>query len=42
MNRKLLMASETVSSGVRRVIIANGLVDDPISQALLGKGTVVE
>ena len=42
MNRKLLMAAEAVSSGVKRVIIGNGLVRDPIANALAGKGTVID
>ncbi|MGC9104881.1 MAG: [LysW]-aminoadipate/[LysW]-glutamate kinase [Thermoprotei archaeon] len=42
MNRKLLMAAEAVSSGVKRVVIGNGLVEDPIANALGGKGTVIE
>ncbi len=41
MNRKLLMAAEAVSSGVKKVVIANGLVRDPIANALAGKGTVI-
>lgn len=41
MNRKLLMAAEAVSSGVKNVVIGNGLVKDPISNALAGRGTVI-
>jgi acetylglutamate/LysW-gamma-L-alpha-aminoadipate kinase len=42
MNRKLLMASEAISQGVRRVIISSGLKNDPIRNALELNGTVVE
>lgn len=42
MNRKLLMGSEAINSGVRKVIISSGLVDDPIGNALNGGGTVIE
>ncbi len=41
MNRKLLMAAEALNSGVRRVIIASGLVTSPITNALSGSGTVL-
>ena len=41
MNRKLLMAARAVRSGVDRCIIGDGLVPDPLGQALKGRGTVV-
>lgn len=42
MNRKLIMASEAINSGVSKVIIASGLVEDPIKNALAGGGTIIE
>lgn len=42
MNRKLLMAAEAVSSGVKRAIISSGMGEDPISFAIGGQGTVIE
>ncbi|MEM3833448.1 MAG: [LysW]-aminoadipate/[LysW]-glutamate kinase [Thermoprotei archaeon] len=42
MNRKLLMGSEAVNAGVRKVVISSGLVDDPINNALNDGGTVIE
>ncbi|MGQ9515336.1 MAG: [LysW]-aminoadipate/[LysW]-glutamate kinase [Thermoproteota archaeon] len=41
MMRKVQSALEAVSQGVPRVIIANGLVENPVERALEGKGTVV-
>jgi acetylglutamate/LysW-gamma-L-alpha-aminoadipate kinase len=41
MNRKLLMASEAVNSGVKKVIIAQGKIEDSINNALKGNGTVI-
>jgi acetylglutamate/LysW-gamma-L-alpha-aminoadipate kinase len=41
MNRKLLMASESVRAGVSKVIIASGLVPNAINSALEGRGTVI-
>jgi len=41
MNRKLLMAGETIENGVKKVIISSGLVQDPISNALQLRGTVI-
>lgn len=41
MNRKLLMASEAISSGVKKVIIAQGKIEDSINNALNGNGTVI-
>lgn len=42
MKKKILGAEEALQGGVRRVIIADGRIAQPISQALEGKGTVVE
>jgi acetylglutamate/LysW-gamma-L-alpha-aminoadipate kinase len=42
MNRKLMMASEAIGAGVRRVIISSGLIEDPMKNALDGGGTVIE
>ncbi|BCU70519.1 [LysW]-aminoadipate/[LysW]-glutamate kinase [Stygiolobus caldivivus] len=42
MNRKLLMSTEAVERGVKRVIISNGLVKNAINNALNGNGTVIE
>lgn len=39
MKRKVLGAQEAISQGVSRVIIADGRVTDPVSQALAGTGT---
>ncbi|BBD72456.1 acetylaminoadipate kinase [Sulfodiicoccus acidiphilus] len=41
MNRKLMMAAEAVKAGVTKVIISSGLVEDPVGNALEGKGTVI-
>ncbi len=42
MNRKLLMAAEALENGVGRVVIANGLAENPVESALQGGGTLVE
>ena len=42
MKKKVLGAEEALKGGVRRVIIADGRIDCPISSALGGKGTVIE
>jgi acetylglutamate/LysW-gamma-L-alpha-aminoadipate kinase len=42
MKKKVLGAQEALQGGVGRVIIADGRVENPISNALNGKGTVVE
>lgn len=42
MNRKLVHAAEAAECGVPRVVIANGLLNDPVSSALSGEGSVVE
>ena len=41
MNRKLLMAAEAVNRGVKTAIIANGLTDQPVANAIRGKGTII-
>ncbi|GBC71730.1 [LysW]-aminoadipate kinase [Candidatus Calditenuaceae archaeon HR02] len=41
MNRKLALAAEAVLGGVRRVVIASGLGENPLTAALAGRGTVV-
>jgi len=41
MNRKLLEASNALMSGVKEVVIASGLTEDPVRDALNGKGTVL-
>lgn len=40
MKRKVIGAQEALSSGVRRVIIGDGRVMNPVQQALNGEGTV--
>ena len=42
MKKKVLGAQEALQGGVGRVIIADGRVQNPISDALAGKGTVIE
>ncbi len=42
MNRKLILASKAVENGVRKAIITNGLVNNPIENALNNKGSVIE
>jgi acetylglutamate/LysW-gamma-L-alpha-aminoadipate kinase len=42
MKKKVLGAQEALQGGVGRVIIADGRVENPISYALQGKGTVIE
>lgn len=41
MNRKLLSAAEAVERGVKKVIIASGLSDKPILNALNSRGTII-
>jgi acetylglutamate/LysW-gamma-L-alpha-aminoadipate kinase len=41
MKRKLLGAKEAMARGVRRVIIADGRVQNPVRRALAGVGTVI-
>lgn len=40
MKRKVLSAQTAIHAGVQRVIVADGRVQQPITQALQGKGTV--
>mgnify|MGYP005815436105 CR=1 FL=1 len=42
MKKKVLGAAEALEGGVKRVIIADGRVQDPITRALEGKGTVIQ
>ncbi len=42
MKKKVLGAQEALQGGVRRVIIADGRVEKPISAALAGAGTVIK
>jgi len=42
MKKKVLGADEALKGGVKRVIIADGRIDNPISSALAGNGTVIE
>ena len=42
MKKKVLGAQEALQDGVGRVIIADGRVGSPISEALIGKGTIIE
>jgi acetylglutamate/LysW-gamma-L-alpha-aminoadipate kinase len=42
MKRKMLGAIEALENGVGRVILADGRIDQPLSHALSGQGTVIE
>ena len=42
MKKKVLGAQEAVKGGVSRVIIADGRIQNPISNALAGNGTVIQ
>lgn len=42
MKKKVLGAGEALESGVSRVIIADGRIQNPISNALAGNGTVIQ
>ncbi|HEY66237.1 MAG TPA: [LysW]-aminoadipate kinase, partial [Caldilineae bacterium] len=42
MKKKVLGAAEALDAGVRRVIFADGRVEQPIRRALAGQGTVIE
>ena len=42
MKKKVLGASEALENGVKQVIIADGRVENPISNALQGNGTVIK
>jgi len=41
MNRKVMLAGKAVNEGVNRAIIASGIIQNPILNALSGNGTVV-
>lgn len=42
MKKKVLGAEEALQGGVKRVVIADGRVERPISAALAGEGTIIE
>ena len=42
MKKKVLGAQEALNGGVGQVIIADGRVENPISNALTGNGTVIK
>jgi acetylglutamate/LysW-gamma-L-alpha-aminoadipate kinase len=42
MKKKVLGAEEALKGGVKRVIIADGRIANPISNALVGNGTIIE
>jgi len=42
MKKKVLGAEEALKGGVTRVVIADGRIQNPITQALAGEGTVIE
>jgi len=42
MKKKLLGAREALEGGVDRVILGDGRIESPVSQALAGKGTVIQ
>lgn len=42
MKKKVLGAAEALKGGVKRVVIADGRVQNPISNALAGNGTVIQ
>jgi len=42
MKKKVLGAEEALKGGVSRVVIADGRIQNPISKALAGKGTVIQ
>jgi acetylglutamate/LysW-gamma-L-alpha-aminoadipate kinase len=42
MKKKILGAQEALQGGVNKVIIADGRVGEPVSQALSGSGTIIE
>jgi acetylglutamate/LysW-gamma-L-alpha-aminoadipate kinase len=41
MNRKVMLAGKAVEEGVKRVVIASGVVERPVTKALSGAGTLV-
>jgi len=42
MRKKLLGAQEALNGGLRRVVLADARVAQPVRQALAGRGTVIE
>jgi len=42
MKKKVLGAEEALKGGVAKVIIADGRIQNPISNALAGNGTVIQ
>ena len=42
MKKKVMGAAEALNAGVKRVIFADGRVEQPIQRALAGQGTVIE
>ena len=42
MKKKVLGSEEALKGGVRRVVIADGRIQNPISNALIGNGTVIQ
>jgi acetylglutamate/LysW-gamma-L-alpha-aminoadipate kinase len=42
MKKKVLGAEEALKGGVRRVVIADGRIQNPISNALAGNGTLIQ
>ena len=42
MKKKLLGAREALEGGVGRVVLGDGRIESPVSQALAGKGTVIQ
>jgi acetylglutamate/LysW-gamma-L-alpha-aminoadipate kinase len=42
MKKKVLGADEALKGGVRRVVISDGRIQNPISNALAGNGTIIE
>jgi [amino group carrier protein]-L-2-aminoadipate 6-kinase len=42
MKKKVLGAEEALKGGVKRVVIADGRIENPISSALSGNGTVIQ
>ena len=41
MDKKILAATEAIKAGVDKVVIANGLVNDPVTRAFNNVGTVI-
>jgi acetylglutamate/LysW-gamma-L-alpha-aminoadipate kinase len=42
MKKKVMGAGEALAGGVRRIVFADGRVENPIQRALAGEGTVIE